>query len=69
MQETLLDRLTKEHPDEIDPKYPGGVRLCPEDLGYEQSSVCEYFQKGKKLDETSCLRCWDRPIPDESPKK
>ena len=39
-KETMLDRLRREHPEEIGDEFPGGVRLCPEDLGYEPETVC-----------------------------
>lgn len=72
-KETMLDRLRREHPEEIGDEIPGGVRLCPEDLGYEPETVCEYFREqakgGKKLDKAVCLKCWDRPFPEEDAQK
>ena len=69
---TMLDRLRKEHPEEIGPEFPGGVRLCPEDLGYETETVCEYFRtmgEGGPIAPDQCLKCWDRPFPDDAGKK
>lgn len=72
-QETMLDRLRREHPEEIGDQFPGGVRLCPEDLGYETETVCEYFldqaKDGMELDKAVCLKCWDRPFPEEDAQK
>lgn len=72
MKRTMLDRLRREHPEEIGPQFPGGVRLCPEDLGYEEQTVCEYFRaagKGKPIEADTCLKCWDRQPGDSARKK
>ena len=63
-QETMLDRLRREHPEEIGDQFPGGVRLCPEDLGYEPETACEYFRE-----QAICMKCWDRPFPEDVPEK
>lgn len=72
-QETMLDRLRREHPEEIGEQFPGGVRLCPEDLGYEERTECRYLRSLKDQDRplgpTTCLKCWDRPFPEDAPKK
>ena len=72
-EETMLDRLRREHPEEIGDQFPGGVRLCPEDLGYEPETACEYFREqakgGKTIDKAICMKCWDRPFPEDVPEK
>ena len=72
-KETMLDRLRREHPEEIGDQFPGGVRLCPEDLGYEPETACEYFREqakdGKTIDKAICMKCWDRPFPEDVPEK
>lgn len=69
-KETMLDRLRREHPEEIGDQFPGGVRLCPEDLGYEPETICAYFREqaegGKKIDKETCLKCWNRPFPEDA---
>jgi hypothetical protein len=69
----MLDRLRREHPEEIGDQFPGGVRLCPEDLGYEPETACEYFREqakgGKTIDKAICMKCWDRPFPEDVPEK
>ena len=62
---TMLDVLRRVDPDSIGNKFPGGVRLCPEDLGFERSEFCEYFRVNIKNDRETCLKCWNRPIPEK----
>ena len=65
MAKTMLDVLRERDPESIDKKFPGGVRLCPEDIGFPQMKICEYFRAGKDIDHESCLKCWDRQIPEK----
>lgn len=62
---TMLDELRRIDPGSIGDKFPGGVRLCPEDIGFPQTEVCEFFRQNKKNDRETCLKCWDRPIPEK----
>lgn len=69
--ETMLEMLRREHPEEIGEQYPGGVRLCPEDLGYEVETRCVYLRalaKGEPIGPDTCLNCWNR-IPDVHAEK
>lgn len=62
---TMLDELRRIDPDSIGERFPGGVRLYPEDIGFERVEICEYFRQNKKNDRESCLKCWSRPIPEK----
>lgn len=56
--ETFRDRLKREHPEEIGGQYGGGCHGCPGDYDYEPIRIyCD------TVNETSCRKCWDRPIP------
>lgn len=57
---TYLEKLQKEHPEFLGEKYPGGVAICPEDVGYETNTVCRAMQPGGAFDPAVCLDCWSR---------
>lgn len=69
MAKTMLDKLREVDPEAIGERFPGGVRLCPEDLGFGVTLECEYFRLHKQADRDSCLKCWDRPIPEAGEKR
>jgi len=58
---TFRERLTKEHPDEIDEKYDGGCCGCPCDYGYEN------WVENYKYCESSanCTDCWNREMEEK----
>ena len=59
---TFKEKLTKEHPDNIDSTEWGGCRLCPCTYGYESRTAhtpCINTIPSEKV----CTQCWNREIP------
>ena len=46
-----------QHPDYINEKYLGGVKMCPITYGYTSSITCSHPDKNK------CESCWNTEIP------
>lgn len=61
---TYLEKLRQEHPEFLGGKYPGGVAICPEDVGYEATTPCRAMQPGEAYDPSVCMECWNREAPD-----
>lgn len=61
----MLNRLRKEHPEFIGERFPGGVAICPEDVGYPATKDCPVVRSGYKPEPDVCLRCWDREAAHE----
>lgn len=58
---TFKERLQKEHPDQVDPKWWGGCNHCPHYYGYEHSSC----NLGPRVSREACEACWNREILEE----
>lgn len=56
-QKTILNKLLENYPNT--PVYKNGIpmRLCPRDVGYDESE-CECVRCDSK--EEICLKCWNR---------
>lgn len=62
---TMLEKLQMEHPEFIGQQFPGGVAICPEDVGYEDiSDTCIGcgFDTASKEYADICRRCWEREL-------
>lgn len=58
---TCREKLTIEHPDQINYRSPGGCCGCPDTWGYlDRPDYCG------TVGTDNCTRCWDREIPEES---
>lgn len=64
-RETFRERVTREHPEELEPLAFGGVLHCPCDYGYEKTKECPFVGDVRSVDE-HCRECWDRVIPTDS---
>ena len=53
---TFKERLQKEHPEFVGPKWIGGCHKCPFKYGYEP-------EDRKPCDHMDCYECWNREIP------
>ncbi len=62
---TMLEKLRKEAPEMIGERYPGGVAICPEDIGCEKVRECPAILNNYRLGPDTCLKCWDREIPED----
>lgn len=58
---TCREKLAIEHPDCVRDICCGGCEGCPHDYGY-----LDCPESCRPLSEESCIRCWDREIPDEN---
>lgn len=63
---TAREKLKLEHPDMVNPAFPGGCDCCPQDLGYLPAAEdCIYDKDSTPIaDDERCTRCWDREIPE-----
>lgn len=59
---TFKEKLLAEHPEKVNEKYMGGCFGCPIDYKYEENDpvMCDATIE-------SCIKCWDRTIPDTEP--
>jgi hypothetical protein len=63
---TCLEKLKKEHPDNINSSEAGGAEGCPRHYGYLDFPKDCPVMTGKNVVENgmdSCYRCWNREIP------
>lgn len=57
---TCLERLRREQPEKVNPKYAGGAEDCPHDYGYlDKPEWCQYIN----VCDNTCEECWNREIP------
>ena len=59
---TFREKLEKEHPEEVDKRYPGGCFGCPKNYGYEDripAYICGWSDVSL---ETKCAKCWNREV-------
>ena len=60
---TCREKLALEYPDKINDKEYGGCHGCPSKYGYlEPPDWC-------RINYATCTRCWDREMPETTPKK
>ena len=55
-RETFRERLTREHPDCVAPRFDGGCRGCPSDYAYEALTAGLKTCRDMKYD---CTACWN----------
>ena len=61
------EKLTMEHPENVDIKYPGGCYNCPSHYGY--ASTSESMANCSWNGGNGCEYCWDREIPEDKEEK
>lgn len=60
---TAREKLAMEHPNDINNRFCGGCRGCPDNYGYlKRPAGCTFDRIGS---EEKCSDCWDREIPEE----
>lgn len=60
---TCKEKLTIEHPEDIDENYMGGCAKCPHEYGYlKRPRWCPLHSF--ILSKYTCKDCWDRNIPE-----
>ena len=63
---TAREKLTVEHPEQLDDVEPGGCLGCPEDYGYlPNADFCKSGDDRYGDLFERCKKCWDREIPEE----
>lgn len=55
---TCIERLTVEHPEELNDHAPGGADCCPHHYGYAEQP-CSCFGSGSNW---QCKKCWNRKV-------
>lgn len=58
-RETFRERLMREHPECVSPRFEGGCKGCPAGYGYEseRDGVLSCTEMGP-----DCTACWDREV-------
>ena len=59
---TCREKLKKEHPERINPKYLGGCGSCPVFYYPSARKYCEDYKRCPN--DPICTACWDQPVPD-----
>ena len=57
---TFLEKVKKEHPPDVGPRYANGVYGCPHDFGLEDRNKT-------RCESMSCAACWNREMPEAEP--
>lgn len=65
---TCKEKAAIERPDDVNIKYIGGVRGCPNEYGYMDAPLYCCSPYGENIPDTmtrqeACTRCWNREIP------
>lgn len=61
---TFREKVTKEHPEAIEPNQFGGVIGCPHLYGYESEDRIYCEPNNYLANQVICAKCWDREIPE-----